>query len=117
MKRKNFDHLQCPVAATLSVIGDHWAILVIRDLFFGLTRFDEFQANLGIARNVLADRLKKLVEEGIVERIKGESGHPEYRLTDDGRALKNVLISMARWGDAYRPAKSGEGTWRTIDRV
>jgi DNA-binding HxlR family transcriptional regulator len=69
MKRKNFDHLQCPVAATLSVIGDHWSILIIRDLFFGLSRFDEFQSDLGIARNVLADRLRKLVDEGIVEKV------------------------------------------------
>jgi DNA-binding HxlR family transcriptional regulator len=114
MKRKNFDHLECPVAATLSVIGDHWSILIVRDLFFGLSRFDEFQADLGIARNVLADRLKKLTDEGIVERVKSDSGHPAYRLTEDGLALRKVLIAMAKWGEAHRPEKSGGGLWRTV---
>ena len=114
MKRKNFDHLQCPVAATLSVIGDHWSILIIRDLFFGLSRFDEFQSDLGIARNVLADRLRKLVEEGIVAKVAGERGHAEYRLTEDGLALRKVLISLARWGEEHRPDKSGSGQWRVI---
>ena len=84
MKRKNFDHLHCPVAATLSVIGDHWSILIVRDLFFGMTRFDEFQTDLGIARNILADRLKKLVNEGIVHKDGATGSHAEYRLTQDG---------------------------------
>ncbi len=114
MKRKNFDHLNCPVAATLSVVGDHWSILVIRDLFFGLSRFDELQANLGIARNILSERLKKLVEEGVVERNRAEGGFAEYRLTEAGLALRTVLIAMARWGEAYRPQKSGEGEWRNL---
>lgn len=114
MKRKNFDHLACPVAATLSVIGDHWSILVIRDLFFGLTRFDEFQKDLGIARNVLTDRLKKLVDEGIVAKEPGDGGHPVYRLTDEGRALRKVLVEMAKWGEAHRPDKSGDGSWREV---
>lgn len=112
MKRRNFDHLKCPVAATLSVVGDHWSILILRDLFFGVSRFDEFQKSLGIARNVLSDRLKKLAEEGVVERHEGECGHPEYRLSESGRALRPVLLSMARWGDAHRPRKSGRGRWR-----
>jgi DNA-binding HxlR family transcriptional regulator len=117
MKRKNFDHLQCPVAATLSVIGDHWSILIVRDLFFGMTRFDEFQTDLGIARNILADRLKKLVDEGIVDKVATTGTHAEYRLTEDGQALRKVLISMARWGETHRPAKSGEGDWRTLGRA
>jgi len=116
MKRKNFDHLDCPVAATLSVIGDHWSILIIRDLFFGLSRFDEIQADLGIARNVLTDRLRKLAEEGIVERVQGNSGHAEYHLTEVGLDLRKVLISMAKWGETHRPDKSGEGLWRTSAR-
>jgi len=114
MKRKNFDHLQCPVAATLSVIGDHWSILIVRDLFFGMTRFDEFQTDLGIARNILADRLIKLVEEGIIYKDAATGSHAEYRLTEEGLALRKVLISMARWGEAHRPAKSGEGDWRAL---
>ncbi len=114
MKRKNFDHLECPVAATLSVIGDHWSILIIRDLFFGLTRFDEFQSDLGIARNVLSDRLKKLTEEGIVERFETEGGRHAYRLTEDGLALRKVMIAMAKWGEVHRPEKSGSGSWRDV---
>jgi DNA-binding HxlR family transcriptional regulator len=120
MKRKNFDHLACPVAATLSVIGDHWSILVVRDLFFGLSRFDELQADLGIARNILTDRLRKLTEEGIVERVTdgeaGERARPSYRLTEQGLALRPVLLEMARWGEQHRPDKSGDGSWRDIGR-
>ena len=112
MKRKNFDHLQCPVAAALSVIGDHWSILIVRDLFFGIGRFDELQADLGIARNILSDRLRKLTEEGIVEKVKAVGGPVEYRLTDAGLALRKVMISLAAWGETYRPEKSGDGQWR-----
>ncbi len=111
MKRKNFDHLRCPVAATLSVIGDHWSILIIRDLFLGLSRFDELQADLGIARNILSGRLRKLLDEGIVEKARGASGHAEYRLTGDGLALRKVIIALAKWGMAHRPDKSGDGKW------
>ena len=102
------------MAATLSVIGDHWSILIIRDLFFGLTRFDEFQNDLGIARNVLSDRLKKLTEEGIIERYEQDGGRKAYRLTEDGLALRKVMIAMAKWGEAHRPEKSGEGSWRDV---
>lgn len=113
MKRKNFDHLACPVAATLSVIGDHWSILIIRDLFFGLERFDEIQKDLGIARNVLTDRLGKLIEEGVVAKTR-PGGHPRYRLTEEGLALRKVLIAMAKWGEAHRPDKCGDGLWRKM---
>ncbi len=116
MKRKNFDHLQCPVAATLSVVGDHWSILIIRDLFFGVSRFDAFQDDLGIARNILSDRLKKLIGEGIVEKAEDARGRAEYRLTKDGRALREVLIALARWGEIHRPDKSGDGLWRATGR-
>lgn len=117
MKRKNFDHLACPVAATLSVIGDHWSILIVRDLFFGLSRFDEFQADLGIARNVLADRLKKLCQEGVIEKYQTQAGHTAYGLTEDGLALRPVLIAMAKWGEAHRQEKSGDGLWRQVRRA
>lgn len=112
MKRKNFDHLACPVAATLSVVGDHWSILIIRDLFFGLSRFDEFQADLGIARNVLSDRLKKLSAEGVIEKMQSDGGYVAYALTDEGLALGPVLTAMAQWGRVHRADKSGTGRWR-----
>lgn len=82
-------------------------MLIIRDVFFGLRRFDEFQKDLGIARNVLSDRLKKLIEAGVLEKSEG-SGHPQYRLTDKGLALQPILLSMTHWGDTYLPNAKGK---------
>lgn len=112
MKLKSFEHFNCSLAQTLSVIGEHWTLLIIRDAFFGLRRFDQFQKSLGIARNVLSDRLKKLVQAGIlVKSAKSPgtegSGHPEYRLTDKGLALQPILIAMTQWGDTYMPGPGG----------
>jgi len=107
MKLKSFDHLNCSLAQTLSVIGEHWTMLIIRDAFFGLRRFDQFQKSLGIARNVLSGRLKKLVEAGVLEKTEGP-GHPEYHLTEKGLALQPLLISMTHWGDTYMPHPDGK---------
>jgi len=107
MKLKTFDHLNCSLAQTLSVIGEHWTLLIIRDVFFGLRRFDQFRKDLGIARNVLSDRLKKLVEAGVLSKSEG-NGHPEYRLTEKGLALQPVLLAMTHWGDTYMPNPSGK---------
>lgn len=106
MKLKTFEHFNCSLAQTLSVIGEHWTMLIIRDAFFGLRRFDQFQKSLGIARNVLSDRLKKLVRAGILEKSEGP-GHPEYRLTDKGLALQPIMIAMTHWGDTYMPNPEG----------
>jgi DNA-binding HxlR family transcriptional regulator len=114
MKLKSFEHFNCSLAQTLSVIGEHWTMLIIRDAFFGVRRFDEFHKSLGIARNVLSDRLKKLVQAGVLEKSEGP-GHPEYRLTEKGLALQPVMIAMTHWGDTYMPHP--EGTRLTfIDR-
>ncbi|MFT7041832.1 MAG: DNA-binding HxlR family transcriptional regulator [Candidatus Azotimanducaceae bacterium] len=107
MKLKSFDHLNCSLAQTLSVVGEHWSMLIIRDAFFGLRRFDQFQKDLGIARNVLSDRLKKLVAAGILVKSEG-IGHREYRLTDKGLALQPILLSMTHWGDTYMPNANGK---------
>jgi DNA-binding HxlR family transcriptional regulator len=107
MKLKTFEHFNCSLAQTLSVIGEHWTMLIIRDAFFGLRRFDQFQQSLGIARNVLSDRLKKLVRSGVLEKSDGP-GHPEYRLTDKGLALQPVMIAMTQWGDTYMPHPDGK---------
>lgn len=72
MKLKTFEHFNCSLAQTLSVIGEHWTMLIIRDAFFGLRRFDQFQKSLGISRNVLSDRLKKLVKAGVLEKSEGQ---------------------------------------------
>ncbi len=94
----------CPVAKTLDVLGDRWTLLIVRELFFGRTRFAEFQARLpGIPTNLLGDRLKQLEESGIVER-RFYSQHPpraEYVLTEKGRALDRVLTALAEWGGRF----------------
>ncbi|MCP5181948.1 MAG: helix-turn-helix domain-containing protein [Pseudomonadales bacterium] len=107
MKLTSFDHFNCSLAQTLSVIGDHWSLLIIRDAFFGLRRFDQFHDSLGISRNVLSMRLKKLVQAGVLEKSDG-AGHPEYRLTDKGLALQPILIAMTQWGDTYLPSPDGK---------
>ena len=108
MKLKSFDHLNCSLAQTLSVVGEHWTMLIIRDVFFGLRRFDQFQKDLGIARNVLSQRLKKLVDEDILEKTTTDGSHPEYRLTEKGLALQPILLSMTHWGDEYMPNPKGK---------
>ncbi len=107
MKLKSFEHFNCSLAQTLSVIGEHWTMLIIRDAFFGLRRFDQFQSSLGIARNVLSVRLKKLVQTGVLAKSEGP-GHPEYRLTEKGLALQPVMIAMTHWGDTYLPHPDGK---------
>lgn len=109
MVRSRFESMDCSVARTLAVIGDAWTLLVIRDAFRGVTRFDEFQADLGIARNVLSHRLRLLVREGILER-RQYSQHPprfEYRLTPKGRDLYPIILSLLRWGDRWAAGPDG----------
>lgn len=93
----------CSVARTLKVIGDPWTIGVIREAFFGVHRFDEMRANMGIARNILTDRLRSLVANDILERRLYHNRPPryEYRLTEKGLALYPSLIALMRWGDKW----------------
>ncbi|MEB2871303.1 winged helix-turn-helix transcriptional regulator [Pseudomonas rhizosphaerae] len=107
MKLKSFEQFNCSLAQTLSVIGEHWTLLIIRDAFFGLTRFDQFHKSLGISRNVLTLRLKKLVEEGVLHKSEGP-GHPEYRLSEKGLALQPILVAMTQWGEQHMPHPEGE---------
>lgn len=109
MPIKSFADLNCSIARPLSFLGERWALLVLRDLFLGRRRFEEFQASLGIASNVLSQRLATLVDEGIVERRR-YSGHPErfeYRLTPKGRDLQPVLQALRQWGDRYTAGPEG----------
>jgi DNA-binding HxlR family transcriptional regulator len=109
MPIKAFADLNCSVAQPLSFLGERWALLVLRDLFLGRTRFDEIQESLGVASNVLSQRLATLVEEGIVERSR-YSEHPErfeYRLTQKGRDLQPVLLALLAWGDRYTASPDG----------
>jgi DNA-binding HxlR family transcriptional regulator len=91
------------VARALQVIGDRWSFMLIREAFFRVTRFDDFQTNLHIARNILADRLTRLVKSGVFDRIQYQTGPDrfEYRLTKQGKALFGPMIAMLRWGDDW----------------
>lgn len=86
----------CPVARAVDAVGDRWSLLIVRDAFDGVRRFSEFQRNLGIARNMLADRLKTLVEAGVLAAAPASDGsaHHEYVLTDKGRALFPVVVAL-----------------------
>src|ERR1035438_10649198 len=89
MRRTSFEEMNCSVAQTLEVVGDWWTMLVVRDCFLGITRFEAFAERLGIARNILTDRLQHLVEHGVLNRV-AYSGRParyDYRLTEKGRDL------------------------------
>jgi DNA-binding HxlR family transcriptional regulator len=93
----------CAIARSLSFLGERWALLILRELFFGRARFDEIQRQLGVAPNMLSARLTTLVEEGIVER-RPYSSHPgrfEYRLTEKGRELQPVLLELLAWGTRH----------------
>lgn len=101
--------MPCSVARTLEVVGEWWTMLVIREAFSGVRRFDDFQSRLGIARNVLAARLQSLVDHGVLERRQYQDRPPrcEYRLTEKGRDLYPVLISMLTWGDKWTAGTEG----------
>jgi DNA-binding HxlR family transcriptional regulator len=107
VKLKPFDNMNCALAQTLDIIGERWTLLILRDAFFGTRRFDEFQQNLGIARNILTARLKRLVDEGILEKRPLDAGRHEYLLTPQGLDLQPVLLSMTHWGDRYKPNPKG----------
>jgi DNA-binding HxlR family transcriptional regulator len=103
MERKSFAGMHCSVAQCLEVVGDWWTLLIVRDAFLGVMRFEEFQHRLGISRNILNQRLSSLADHGILEKHP-YSEHPpryEYRLTQKGRDLWPVLTAMRQWGDKH----------------
>jgi DNA-binding HxlR family transcriptional regulator len=103
VQRTSFASMECSVARTLDVVGEWWTLLVLRDCFSRVRRFEDFQKSLGIARNVLADRLQTLVDNGILERRQYQErpDRHEYRLTQKGLDLYPVLVSLMRWGDRW----------------
>lgn len=103
VKRTSHKHASCPVARPLDAIGDWWSLLIIRDCFDGLERFSEFQKNLGLAKNILAVRLRNLVEHGILETAPAADGssYVKYVLTEKGRGLFLVLVALRQWGEDY----------------
>ena len=103
VQRASFKDMHCSVAQCLEVVGEWWSLLIVRDAFLGVTRFDEFAERLGISRNVLNQRLGRLVEMGIFDRVPYCERPPrfEYRLTDKGRDLWAVITAMRQWGDRW----------------
>lgn len=103
MQHKDLSELQCPIARTLEQVGEWWSILILRDAFQGLTRFDQFQKSLGIAPNMLTRRLNTLVESGLLERRQYSERPPrcEYVLTQRGRDFRPVLWALVAWGNEH----------------
>jgi DNA-binding HxlR family transcriptional regulator len=103
MERKSFAEMHCSVAQCLEVIGEWWSLLIVRDAFLGINRFDQFQERLGISRNILNQRLNWMVEHGVFEKVRYSERPPrfEYRLTAKGRDLWPVLNAMRQWGDRH----------------
>jgi DNA-binding HxlR family transcriptional regulator len=103
MERTSFEDVNCSVAQCLQVVGEWWSLLIVRDAFLGVTRFDDFQARLGISRNTLAKRLNHLVSYGVLDQVPYQDHPPraEYQLTDKGRDLWHTLTAMRQWGDRW----------------
>ena len=106
-KRKSLRSDECPMARSLDIVGDQWSLLIIRDAFDGMRRFGEFQQSLGMAKNILADRLKNLVQEGVLDQVPASDGtaYQEYVLTRKGEGLFPVFVSLRHWGEAHLYAK------------
>jgi DNA-binding HxlR family transcriptional regulator len=104
-----YESQNCSIARTLEVVGERWTLLIVRDALLGLHRFDEFLGNLGIARNVLADRLGRLVDNGILERSRYQDrpARWEYHLTERGRELASPVLALMQWGDRHLAGAPG----------
>jgi DNA-binding HxlR family transcriptional regulator len=103
MLGRSYEGQICSVARALELVGDRWTILIIRDAFLGVRRFDEFQRSLGVARNILDSRLTRLCDDGILERrlYQERPERYEYRLTEKGRELWPALMALMQWGDRH----------------
>ncbi|MFH0134153.1 winged helix-turn-helix transcriptional regulator [Variovorax sp. VaC1] len=106
-RRKSLKDDACPMARSLEIVGDQWSLLIIRDAFDGMKRFGEFQQSLGVAKNILADRLKTLVQEGVLDLVPASDGtlYQEYVLTPKGKGLFPVVVGLRHWGEAHLYAK------------
>jgi DNA-binding HxlR family transcriptional regulator len=116
--RRDYDGQNCSIARALEVVGERWTLLIVRDVFLGRRRFDQLQESLGIARNVLTDRLNRLVEEGILERVP-YSERPvryEYRVTSKGLELNVALTALRQWGDKHLSEKPPRLLRRKADK-
>jgi len=117
VKRTSHQDSLCGVARPLDAIGDWWSLLIVRDAFDGLRRFGEFQKDLGLAKNILAARLRNLVAHGILDMVPASDGsaYQEYVLTDKGRGLFPLLVALRQWGEAFF-FEPGEAHVELVDR-
>ena len=109
MGRTDFTRMRCPVARSMAVLGERWAMLVLREAFYGTTRFDEFERHLGIAPNILSARLRDLTEHGLLEKVplaEGGARH-EYRLTERGRDFFPAYLALKAWADRWMAGPDG----------
>ena len=107
MRWNELSQEDCPVARGLSVIGDRWTMLILRDCFLGMSRFEQFIASSGMTRHILADRLKRLVEAGVLER-RAYTTTPkrfDYVLTEKGKELAPALLTLRDWGKKHMPVR------------
>lgn len=118
MKPKSFAGMRCSIAGALELIGDRWALLIIRDLSLGLSRYDDLRASTGIPAATLAARLKHLSASDIVERVRYQERPPrdEYRLTPKGRDLWKVSVALREWGDRWDASGFGQPAIEMVDR-
>jgi DNA-binding HxlR family transcriptional regulator len=109
MRWKQIDTMTCSVARTLSVVGDRWTMLILRDIFLGIRRFEAIQQDLQLTTHRLSDRLGKLVRDGILRRVAYEKRplRSEYRLTEKGFDLYPLMATMTRWGDRWMAGRAG----------
>ncbi|MGB8406621.1 MAG: helix-turn-helix domain-containing protein [Mycobacterium sp.] len=109
---------ECPVARTLDIVGDRWSLLIVRDAFDGIRRFGEFQRNLGVAKNILSTRLRNLVDAGVlqIEPASDGSSYQEYVLTDPGKDLFDLIVSLRQWGQDHT-FEPGAQYVRLVDRT
>ncbi len=103
MQRTSFEAMNCSIARTLDIVGEWWSLLIVRDAFLGVTKFDDFQARLAISRNILTQRLNHLVDNEILERVPYQDHPPryDYRLTEKGRDLFHAVTAIREWGDRW----------------
>jgi DNA-binding HxlR family transcriptional regulator len=118
MKSSAFPQQTCSVARALEIVGEWWTLLIIREAFFGAQRFSDFEANLGIAKNVLSHRLSKLVATGVMERkpVSGRGNPQHYVLTKQGRELLPVVVALMQWGDRWVHGRD-HAPVRVLDRA
>jgi len=109
VKWDEIGQMRCSVARALAAVGDRWTLLIVRDAFLGLRRFDDFQRSLGLTRHLLSERLRKLEEHGVLERVAYQErpARFEYRLTEKGLDLYPILLSLVRWGDRWAVDEDG----------